>query len=238
MYMLMEVPTVVSYGDNIRRLRKSKGWTQVELAEKVHHSPQVISNWEREYTSLTQDDILSLSRVFNVSSSQIVGVSENETVVKNQLDKSKSLIEGILAQFQKEDIIPPSVLTEFVEIPIYGEIKAGYDFIAEQNVLGYDIVARKDVEDGRYFCLIVKGDSMIDAGIKEGSKVLVKVQDFVEDGKIGVVIVNGDEATLKYVYYDKDTIILQAANKNIPPKIVHISEALIQGQVKSYTVEC
>lgn len=128
-------------------------------------------------------------------------------------------------------------IDDVIKIPIYGEIKAGYDFVGEQNITGYEFTSKKSVSDGEYFYLIVRGDSMIDDGIFEGCRVLVRKQNTVENGKIGVCIVNDDETTMKRVFYDGDQIILVAANKKIPPKTYDISEVLIQGQVKSYVVD-
>ncbi|MEK8132975.1 S24 family peptidase [Paenibacillus filicis] len=126
---------------------------------------------------------------------------------------------------------------EIVQIPIYGTIKAGYDYMAEQNILGYKVAAKKDVANGEYFYLIIKGDSMIDEGIREGMHVLVRKQTFVENGKIGVVIVNGDEATLKRVFYDGSSVILQASNKTVPPRVLSVGEVMVQGQVVSVTFD-
>jgi SOS-response transcriptional repressor LexA/transcriptional regulator with XRE-family HTH domain len=126
---------------------------------------------------------------------------------------------------------------EFIKIPIYGEIKAGYGMIGEESIIGYEMAAKSKVLDGEHFYLLVKGDSMIEDGIIDGCMVLVRKQNTVENGKIGVVIVNGDEATLKRVFYDGDNIILQASNKRIPPRTFDISEVLIQGQVKSFVVD-
>ncbi|MNW15587.1 LexA repressor [compost metagenome] len=72
---------------------------------------------------------------------------------------------------------------------------------------------------------------MIDEGIAEGMRVLVRKQRTCQHGKIGVVIVNGDEGTLKRVYYDDDNVILQASNKSIPPRVYPLDEVMIQGQV-------
>lgn len=132
-------------------------------------------------------------------------------------------------QTKKIDIDMTTV--EMVQIPIYGEIRAGYNSLALQDIIGYEIVAKDSVADGEYFFLIVKGDSMIEEGIAEGMRVLVRKQRTCQHGKIGVVIVNGDEGTLKRVYYDDDNIILQAANRHIPPKSYPIDEVMIQGQV-------
>jgi repressor LexA len=122
---------------------------------------------------------------------------------------------------------------DFIKIPIYGEIKAGYGMIGDENIIGYQMESKSRVEDGEYFYLLVKGDSMIEDGIVDGCKVLIRKQNTVPNGKIGVCIINGDEATLKRVVYDGDKIILMASNKNILPKTYDISEVLIQGQVKS-----
>ncbi|WP_430159525.1 LexA family protein [Paenibacillus algorifonticola] len=77
---------------------------------------------------------------------------------------------------------------------------AGYDSITEQRIIEYKDVSKESVKDGDYFYLIVKDDSMLDEGIREGKRVLVKCQNHCEHGKIGVVIVSGDEGTLKRVY--------------------------------------
>ncbi|MRN51955.1 helix-turn-helix domain-containing protein [Paenibacillus monticola] len=139
---------------------------------------------------------------------------------------------------ENEDTHNPSKVFDFdmttvemVQIPIYGEVKAGYNSLAQEDIVGYEVVAKNSVSDGEYFFLIVKGDSMIEEGIGEGMRVLVKKQRHCQHGKIGVVIVNDDEGTLKRVFYEGDNIILQAANKNIPPRVFPIDEVMIQGQV-------
>jgi len=137
--------------------------------------------------------------------------------------------ESMLNPCNTIDIDTTSV--EMIKVPIYGEIRAGYNSLAQQEILGYEIIAKKAVSDGEYFYLIVKGDSMIDEGIREGMRVLVRKQRNCEHGKIGVIIVNGDEGTLKRVFYEGDNVILQAANREIPPRIIPIFDVLIQGQV-------
>lgn len=122
---------------------------------------------------------------------------------------------------------------EFTPVPVVGEIKAGYNMIGEQNILGYELTPKKQVSNGKYFYLVVKGDSMIGEGIKEGDRVLVKQQNYVENGKIAVVLIDDEEVTLKRVFYQDDgkTVLLQASNPSIPPKILPIEDVKIQGQV-------
>lgn len=82
--------------------------------------------------------------------------------------------------------------------------------------------------DEEYFYSIVKDDSMIDEGICEGMRVLVRKQNHCQHGKIGVVILEGEGAVLKRIYYENDTVVLQASNISRP---YPIEEVIIQGQV-------
>lgn len=120
-----------------------------------------------------------------------------------------------------------------IKVPVLGTIKAGFDRLAEQDILGYEFVSRGYIGSGEYYYLTVTGDSMVDAGIKEGYRILVKHQNYVDDGKIAVVLINGEEGSLKRVFYDKSKIILQSENtaKKYPPRILDVKDVLIQGQV-------
>lgn len=76
-------------GDRIRDLRKEKRWTQVMLAEKVNVSPQVVSNWERNYTDPDHDDIARLAKVFDESADYILGRSKTRNLKgeNNEVDE-------------------------------------------------------------------------------------------------------------------------------------------------------
>ncbi|WP_438312324.1 helix-turn-helix domain-containing protein [Sporosarcina sp. FA9] len=63
----------MSVGNRIKQLRKNLRLTQKQLADKVNVSPQVISNWEREYTEPGSEDIKLLSKVLNRSADYILG---------------------------------------------------------------------------------------------------------------------------------------------------------------------
>jgi len=114
-------------------------------------------------------------------------------------------------------------LVDFIgvkEIPILGEIAAGRPILAEENIQGYfklneDIAPWKDA-----FLLKVEGDSMREAGIFNRDYVLVKPQAVAKKKDI-VVVLLGDEATVKYFYPEKDKIILKPANKEFKPIILH-----------------
>lgn len=132
------------------------------------------------------------------------------------------------------------------KIPILGTVKAGYNWLAEENVIGYitDKDTIKDYEKNinEYFALKVTGDSMLPL-LSDGDLVIVHDQDDVESGQTAVILINGEEATVKKVIKTNEGIELHAMNpyypikkftfddmKNIPIKIIgRVKEAKIKG---------
>ncbi|NLY62454.1 MAG: helix-turn-helix domain-containing protein [Erysipelothrix sp.] len=106
--------------------------------------------------------------------------------------------------------------------PILGVVKAGYNLNAVENIEDYVLVSSMDAKRGDYF-LRVTGDSMIDAKIFPDSLIYVKEVDDVDSGSIAVVLINGEEATVKRVIKKDQTLILEAANPNV--KARYFSEA-------------
>lgn len=78
--LLPSAPSNSGLGERIKYLREKMGWTQKELAKKVNVSPQVISNWEREYTTPDSDDIARLSKVMDVPSDYLLGNIDDPSV--------------------------------------------------------------------------------------------------------------------------------------------------------------
>lgn len=95
--------------------------------------------------------------------------------------------------------------------PVIGEVKAGYDALAHQSIENYVPVSKSDYDQGDYF-LRVKGDSMIGSRIYEGDLLLIKKTHDVESGSLAVVLINGDEATVKKVIKKEKLLILEASN--------------------------
>jgi repressor LexA len=97
-------------------------------------------------------------------------------------------------------------------IPIVGRVAAGEPILAEQNIEGYVKLDEMFGKDKDAFLLKVVGDSMVDEGIMDGDFVLVKPASAIENGQIGVVLLD-DEATVKRIYIQRDRIALKPANK-------------------------
>lgn len=91
----------MSIGKRIKQSRKEKNLTQTELAKLVNVSSQVISNWEREYTSPNNDDIARLSKALEVSADYLIGntrepnelVKEYLAQYKNSMQKDQDFLE-------------------------------------------------------------------------------------------------------------------------------------------------
>lgn len=105
------------------------------------------------------------------------------------------------------------------EVPLLGTVKAGYDYLAQENWIGTVDVDASLVKDGsEYFALKVHGDSMSPV-LVENDIVIVKKQNDFETGDIVVAIINGDEATIKKGKKTDNSILLQPLNNNYEPLI-------------------
>lgn len=125
-------------------------------------------------------------------------------------------------------------------VPVYGEIPAGYPSFHEEAVLDYRFTCRPNPAE--YFALKVKGDSMIERGIYDGSVVLVHRQSTAENGQVVACRLNGDETTLKTFHQGKDEVILLPANSayspiTVPMRQFRSGEATICGVVKEIITE-
>lgn len=104
--------------------------------------------------------------------------------------------------------------SHFLQKPILGTIKAGYDMFAAQQILGYESVSEHDAAIGDFF-LKVRGSSMIHAGICDGDLLYVRACTQVRSGDIAVVLIAQEEATVKRVILKDDLIVLEAANPEV-----------------------
>ncbi|MGF7184625.1 repressor LexA [Desulfitispora alkaliphila] len=95
------------------------------------------------------------------------------------------------------------------QVPVLGSIAVGEAILAEEYIERYEYVPEHVNVD---FCLRIKGDSMIGARILDGDIVCIRRQLDLENGEIGAVIINGEEATFKRFYKLNDSIILRSEN--------------------------
>ena len=124
-----------------------------------------------------------------------------------------------------------NIRTKQVEVPIIGEVKAGYDLYANEDIYGYEYCNNKEHGPGEYFYLKVKGDSMIDLRIGDGDIVYVKKQDYLDNKDIGVFLIENNEVTIKKALINKNSITLKAANSKYKDRNYKNDEIKILGKV-------
>lgn len=179
-----------TFGQKIKALRKDAELTQVQMLEQLNStydrsiSESMLSKWERDIEEPQKfSDAAAIALFFGVTTDYLLGISEAKYPVP-EIDSVK-------------------------QVPIIGTIAAGTPILAEQNIIGHKWVKGSCQVD---FCLAVKGDSMIGARILDGDIVCIRRQPEVETGEIAVVIIDGDEATLKRVIRTGGVMILRAEN--------------------------
>ena len=97
------------------------------------------------------------------------------------------------------------------KIPVLGTVRAGYPTDAVENIIDYEEISEEMARNGEYFALMVKGDSM-EPRFTDGDVVIVRKQEDVDNGDIAIILVNGDEATIKKIQKFKGGINLIPSN--------------------------
>lgn len=117
---------------------------------------------------------------------------------------------------------------EMRNIPIIGEVAAGLPIFAEQNISGYFPLIADELPSGDLFMLKVRGESMINVGIYDGDKVIVKQCQEAKNGDIVVALIE-DSATVKTYYKEDGRYRLQPENDTMDP--IYVDEVVILGTV-------
>jgi repressor LexA len=116
-------------------------------------------------------------------------------------------------------------------VPLVGDVAAGTDVLAQENVEELFPVPTDFTGEGDLFMLRVRGDSMIEAGILDGDFVIAVQQPTAERGQIVVAGIPGDEATVKTYQPEGDRIVLSPANSSMEPMVFAADEVTIYGRV-------
>ena len=161
------------FGENLRNLRKSNGYSMDRLTEIYNErfggklNKSTISRYENNLQKPAFTAVRNFAELFEVTTDYLTGTAlPHGAVIYNPIH----------------------------EIPILGRISAGRPRDAREHVEGYTFTERDGAE---YFALRVKGDSMNAAKINNGDILIVRSQERVENGEIAVVMVNDNDATVK-----------------------------------------
>ena len=103
-----------------------------------------------------------------------------------------------------------------VSIPVLGYVRAGVPIEAVEDILDYEEISQTMASQGEYFALSIKGDSL-EPKISEGDVVIIRKQTSVDNGDLAVVLVNGNDATVKKFYRNQNGVKLVSTNPKYDP---------------------
>lgn len=200
----------MGFSNNIRFLRKQRNLTQEELAEMVgYKSFTTIQKWETGDSEPNMGVLRQLADIFHLSISELVETDLESKATSRPLPSN---------------IITPAAYV----VPILGTICAGSGIHCEENFQGHFYVDHTIKAD---YCLKVKGDSMIDAGIYDGDFAFIRKSFDYSDGDIYAVCWGAEEsASLKKLYKMDDKVMLQPCNSDYAPTLVDADDIYIVGE--------
>ncbi len=118
-----------------------------------------------------------------------------------------------------------------LQLPLYGRIAAGTPIEALRDHSNHVAVPPDMLGRGEHYALEVDGDSMIDAGIRDGDTVIINRSDTADNGSIVVALIDDSEATLKRLRRKGGAIALEPANKSYETRIFPPERVKIQGRL-------
>lgn len=115
-------------------------------------------------------------------------------------------------------------------IPVAGRIRAGQPILAYKDIDDHIFVDTSLFPAEDAFSLKVTGDSMVEAGIYNGDYIVVRPQQTLDNGEIGVVLIE-DEATVKRFFKDKKSVTLRPENSSMKPMTYKADQVYVVGKV-------
>ncbi len=125
----------------------------------------------------------------------------------------------------------PADYSETIHVPVIGKVTAGVPITAIENVEEYFPLPAHftSSHNSDIFILDVVGESMIEAGIYDKDKVIVRRQSIAENGDIIVAMTEEDEATVKRFYKENNRYRLQPENRSMDP--IYLDSVTVLGKV-------
>lgn len=189
-----------TFAKRLAKAMEIRSMTQTDLHNLTKINKSSISTYLKGEYEAKQDKVDLLSRALRVSPAWLMGYDIS--------------MDGMSTDFD-ETTLPGYIPISKRKIPLLGTVAAGEPIFADENIEEYLPIDDTIHAD---FALHVKGNSMIGANIHDGDIVLVRKQNDVDDGQIGIVL-KDDEATMKRVYHGKDHLTLIAENPDYAPII-------------------
>lgn len=198
----------MSIGKRLKQLRKDKKLTMVELSNILNDkyglnlNYTMISKWENEKNIISNTNASAYCKYFEVSLDWLIyGDTKTKKHSESNIDMNCIYEE-----------------TEFMKIPLYNSISAGYGS-CESEFIEMIAVPGLRPNGTTYFAVKVKGDSM-EPKIPNGSVIIIKKDIQIENGEIGAFCLN-EENLVKQKKLVKDKLILHSFNFAYDDKMIN-----------------
>lgn len=182
----------MTLGDRIRLRREELRMSQEELATRLgYKSRSTIAKIESGENDLTQSKIVAFAEALSTTARWLLDYDDSDTT------------------------LPPGAHhPQFKKVPMLGYAAAGQPLEdLNQDTPYYDVDNKYDVD----FCITIRGDSMINAGINDGDIIFIKSMPEVPNGKIACVEIDNEKVCLKRFYKSADGIMLVSENPKYAP---------------------
>ena len=191
----------MNFKTRLKQLRNERGISQRQLAEFLKVAPSTISMYENGQREPNFEVLESLADFFNVDLNYLLGKTNKTTKIILDSESSKG-----------------------IKIPDLGTVPAGIPITAVEDILDYEEIPKSWENQGEFFGLKIKGDSMYPT-LENGDVVIVRKQSTADNGDTVVVMVNGDDATCKR-YERSDTGIMLIPNNNVYAPAFYTNEEI------------
>ncbi len=187
--------------ERIKQRRKQLGLSAEEVAAKMGVSPATVYRYENaNIANMGIDKVVPIAKALNVSPAYLMGWEETNI----------------------SDIKKP-VSTGGVWISVLGRVAAGVSIEAVEDIIDYEEITPEMARQGEHFALQIDGDSM-EPRMTKGDVVIVRKQPDVDSGKVAVVLINGQDATVKKVIKQETGICLVSTNPNYEPRFFTVED--------------
>lgn len=165
------------------------------------------------------------------------GISPTMQEVADGVGSSKATVQRYIAQLCEDGILDYSgyrtmtstkTKAAAIRVPVLGTIACGIPKFAEENIEEYVRLPVALFGKGNFFILRAYGDSMIEAGIDNGDLVLIRQQNYADEGQIVVALME-DEATLKRFYPEPKKHLIRLHPENSRMDDIYVDNCEIQG---------
>ena len=215
----------MTLGEKVRLKREELGLSQEELAEKMNYKSKTsIHKIEQDITDLPLSKVKELANVLKTTSAYLMGWDTEES--KTYFEVSENHIEYTTNhKSDKSNFNIDTINTDYVMVPLYESISAGYGASASEFIEMIPVFGLKK-NGTTYFAVKVKGDSM-EPKIPNGSTIIIKKDIQIESGEIGAFNLN-DENFVKQKKLIKDKLILHSFNLAYEDKVVNEFDDFIE----------